>query len=124
MAGDTRDTPPPKDGSDSTARGPPAGETGPPEHIKSSKPKVYEVFNNPSPSANDLPAGYGQNTAGSRKPIPTLTEAVKTVRVEDLKMVYQYPCARESLLMGIGAGFGVGGVRALWGGWLSCHDGN
>jgi hypothetical protein len=27
-----------------------------------------------------------------------------------------YPCVRESLLMGIGGGFGVGGVRALWGG--------
>ena len=27
-----------------------------------------------------------------------------------------YPCVRESLLMGIGGGFGVGGVRALLGG--------
>jgi hypothetical protein len=27
-----------------------------------------------------------------------------------------YPCVRESLLMGIGGGFGMGGVRALWGG--------
>jgi hypothetical protein len=27
-----------------------------------------------------------------------------------------YPCVRESLLMGIGGGFGMGGVRALFGG--------
>jgi len=26
-----------------------------------------------------------------------------------------YPCVRESFLMGIGGGFGIGGVRALWG---------
>lgn len=27
-----------------------------------------------------------------------------------------YPCVRESWLMGIGGGFAMGGVRALWGG--------
>lgn len=27
-----------------------------------------------------------------------------------------YPCVRDSLLMGIGGGFGMGGVRALLGG--------
>jgi hypothetical protein len=41
------------------------------------------------------------------------------VRLEDFKQVHMYPCVRESLLMGIGGGFGVGGVRALWGGELS-----
>ena len=38
------------------------------------------------------------------------------MRLEDFKQVHMYPCVRESLLMGIGGGFGVGGVRALWGG--------
>lgn len=39
-----------------------------------------------------------------------------------------YPCVRESLLMGIGGAFGIGGVRALWGGEFvsvlsNCWDG-
>jgi len=58
----------------------------------------------------------GQNTAGSKQEIPKLADAIKTVRIEDFKQVHMYPCVRESLLMGIGGGFGIGGVRALLGG--------
>jgi len=108
MAGDTRDS------SQTPIRGPPAGATEPPEHVKTPN-KIYEVFNAP-PSANALPEGSGQNTAGSHEPTPTLGDAIKTVRLGDFKQVHMYPCVRESLLMGIGAGFGLGGVRALWGG--------
>jgi cytochrome c oxidase assembly protein subunit 20 len=113
MAGDTRDPPP-------QPRGPPPGATEPPEHVKTPN-KIYEVFNappraSPPPNANALPEGSGLNTAGGREKVPSLTEAVKTVRLEDFKQVHMYPCVRESLLMGIGGGFGVGGVRALWGG--------
>jgi cytochrome c oxidase assembly protein subunit 20 len=116
MAGDTRDSPP-------QPRGPPPGATSPPEHVKTPN-KIYEVFNappraSPPPNANALPEGSGLNTAGGREKVPSLTEAVKTVRLEDFKQVHMYPCVRESLLMGIGGGFGVGGVRALWGGELS-----
>ncbi|CZS95278.1 related to COX20 In the maturation and assembly of cytochrome oxidase involved protein [Rhynchosporium agropyri] len=123
MASDTRDEsnsngPPPTE--------PPPGSTSSPLHIQSSSPKIYEVFNAPaSPptsdplqapqSANALPDGSGQNTAGSGKEAPTLVSAIKTVRVQDFKQVHMYPCVRESLLMGIGGAFGMGGVRALWG---------
>lgn len=106
MAGDTRDNTPP--------RGPPPGATEPPEHVKTPN-KIYEVFNAP-PSANALPEGSGQNTAGQHGENPTLGEAIKTVRLGDFKQVHMYPCVRESLLMGIGTAFGMGGVRALWGG--------
>jgi cytochrome c oxidase assembly protein subunit 20 len=107
MAGDTRDSssPPP--------RGPPPGATSPPPHVQS--PKIYEVFDAPS-NANALPNGSGQNTAGGRAEVPTLTKGFKTVRLEDFKQVHMYPCVRESLLLGIGGGFGIGGVRFLWGG--------
>ncbi|KAG4433474.1 hypothetical protein IFR05_011039 [Cadophora sp. M221] len=112
MAGDTRDT---TSSSLSTPGIPPPGVTSPPEHITSSTPKVYEDFNAPPASANALPEGSGQNTAGAHKEVPTLASAIKTVRVQDFKQVHMYPCVRESLLMGIGGAFGVGGVRALWG---------
>ncbi len=110
MAGDTRDSNQPN------PRGPPPGATEPPEHVHS--PKIYEVFNSPPRNANALPEGSGQNTAGGRQQAPALTDAIKTVKLEDFKKVHMYPCVRESLLMGIGGGFGIGGIRALWGGML------
>jgi cytochrome c oxidase assembly protein subunit 20 len=108
MAGDTRDSNQP------SARGPPPGATEPPEHVKT--PKVYEVFHSPPQNANALPEGSGLNTAGGRERPPALADAVKTIKLEDFKKVHMYPCVRESLLMGIGGGFGIGGIRALWGG--------
>jgi cytochrome c oxidase assembly protein subunit 20 len=111
MADDTRDPKQP------APRGPPPGATAPPDHVKTPN-KIYEVFNGPPQNANALPDGSGQNTAGGKEKVPSLTEAIKTVRLEDFKQVHMYPCVRESLLMGIGSGFGIGGIRALWGGML------
>ncbi|GAB5586330.1 hypothetical protein Unana1_01230 [Umbelopsis nana] len=44
---------------------------------------------------------------------PSITEALKTVKIEDLKNVPQIPCARNSLLYGIGGGAGFGAIRFL-----------
>ncbi|KAK0101742.1 hypothetical protein ONS95_006895 [Cadophora gregata] len=123
MAGDTRDTSSSSSPSQTPPLPPPSA-TSPPPQITSSSPKTYEVFNSPqSPSkplagpvsANALPEGSGQNTAGGQKEVPTLVSAIKTVRIQDFKQVHMYPCVRESLLLGIGGAFGMGGVRALWG---------
>ncbi len=43
-------------------------------------------------------------------------DGLKTVQLSDLKEGYKKPCVRDSLLTGIGAGFGIGGVRAVLGG--------
>ena len=109
MAGDTRELSP-QDPHDLAS-----GEIG------SAKParepsKNFEVFH----SANALPPGSGLNTAGSKlnNSNPTFFDALKTVRMQDFTQVHMYPCVRESLLMGIGAGFGVGGVRGVLGGEL------
>ncbi|KAH8687112.1 hypothetical protein BGZ60DRAFT_425039 [Tricladium varicosporioides] len=110
MAGDTRDS----QAASSTLRDPPPGATEPPEHVKTPN-KIYEVFSAPPANANILPDGSGQNTAGGREKNPGLTDAIKTVRFEDFKQVHMYPCVRESLLTGIAGGFGMGGIRALWG---------
>lgn len=51
----------------------------------------------------------------------TIMDAFKTIKLEDFKDVYKKPCARDALLAGIGAGFGIGGLRAIIGGlFLSC----
>lgn len=107
MAGDTRESPP---------KGSPSLAAGEPETPRDSRtPPNYEVFHSPPASANSLPPGSGQNTAGA-KPRVTLIEAIKTVRLEDFSQVHMYPCVRESLLTGIGAGFGIGGLRKVLGG--------
>ena len=104
MAGDTRESAPKAPRSQSP------GETEP--------SKVYEEFHSPPTSSNTLAPDSNQNTVGS-KANPTLTDAIQTVRLQDFTQVHMYPCVRESLLMGIAAGFGVGGVRSLLGGELS-----
>ena len=79
--------------------------------------KTYEAFSAPPApeNANALPGG-GLNTAGGKSKETHLFDAIKTVRVNELKEVHKKPCARDALLTGIGAGFGIGGLRAIMGG--------
>lgn len=79
--------------------------------------KIFESFNTPPPNANVLPEGSGQNTAGAlgREEVPSLYGALKTVRLEDFKQVHMYPCAKDSLIVGIASAFGMGGIRAVFG---------
>jgi cytochrome c oxidase assembly protein subunit 20 len=109
MAGDTRETYPIPVQQHSISA------VAPTSNVKSSK--TYETFNEPS-SANALPDSYGQNTTSSKPENPTLSEAAKTVRIEDFKQFHKYPCTREALLTGIGGGIGIGGVRVVFGGMI------
>ena len=71
-------------------------------------------------SANALPGG-GQNTAGSKNQEASLLDAAKTIRLSEFKEVHQKPCVRDALMTGIGAGFGIGGVRSILGGKCSSY---
>ena len=44
------------------------------------------------------------------------SEVVGDVSMSQISSFYKAPCARESLLTGIGAGFGIGGIRGVFGG--------
>ena len=83
----------------------------------STQGKTYETFSAPSApeNVNALPGG-GLNTAGGKAKEADLLEAIKTVRLDELKEVHKKPCARDALLTGIGAGFGMGGLRMIMGG--------
>lgn len=112
MAGDTRESSSPDPHSPVSAKPESPG-------VSRTTQKNYELFDSPPVSANALPPGSGLNTAGSKlNANPTLVDAIKTVRLEDFKQVHMYPCVRESLLTGIGAGFGIGGLRGIFGGEL------
>ena len=82
----------------------------------STQGKTYENFSAPAApeNVNALPGG-GLNTAGGRPKEAGLLEAIKTVRVDELMEVHKKPCARDALLTGIGAGFGMGGLRIIIG---------
>jgi cytochrome c oxidase assembly protein subunit 20 len=71
-------------------------------------------------SANTFPSGYGQNTEISNPEVSTLSEAAKSIRIEDFKKIHKYPCARDAFLTRIGGGFGIGGLRAMFGGMVLC----
>ena len=43
-------------------------------------------------------------------------DVLRTIRMSEFKELHMKPCVRESLLTGIGGGFGIGGIRAIWGG--------
>ncbi len=81
------------------------------ERPQSQVGKLWEAFGNPDESANMLPTASGKKANDI-----TVTEAMKSMSLKDAASFYKAPCARDSLLLGIGAGFGVGGVRGVLGG--------
>jgi cytochrome c oxidase assembly protein subunit 20 len=83
------------------------------ESKPANSPKTYTSF--APENANALPVG-SVNTAGGRTPDAGIAEIVKSITLEDFRTVHTKPCVRDSLLMGILGGFGVGGVRAILGG--------
>ncbi|KAI1761082.1 hypothetical protein GGR53DRAFT_469700 [Hypoxylon sp. FL1150] len=91
-------------------RGPPLGATEPPEHVK--EPQIYEIF--PGSKPTDPAEG---STDGQKSPSqPSITEGIQSIKPNDFLNVHQIPCARQSLLTGIGAGAVVGMGRFVVGG--------
>ncbi|KAL4871008.1 hypothetical protein BDV12DRAFT_194920 [Aspergillus spectabilis] len=82
--------------------------------------KLWDAFGNPEEPVNVLPTASGKKTNGV-----SVTEAMKSMSLNKATSFYKTPCARDSLLLGIGAGFGVGGVRGVLGGrraiWTACN---
>lgn len=70
------------------------------------KKRTYTPTLPPIPSANEY----------ARVPPATVTDAVRTIALEDFTAVHTQPCVRNSLLYGIGTGFAFGGLRLVLGG--------
>ncbi|RHZ67993.1 hypothetical protein CDV55_103241 [Aspergillus turcosus] len=91
---------------------------------KSQVGKLWEAFGDPEESANAL-ANTGYNGAKKDANDVSVTEAMKSMSLKEVTSFYKAPCARDSLLLGIGAGFGIGGVRGVLGGlrsiWTACN---
>jgi cytochrome c oxidase assembly protein subunit 20 len=116
MAEDTRD-PDDKQIEDATKLhySPPPAKKLKDEFPKSQVGKLWDVFGNPEEPIN-LFSEKTHNTADGRSKDITLTDVIKSMSLQDLSSFHKAPCARDSLLLGLGAGFGVGGVRGVLGG--------
>lgn len=77
--------------------------------------KLWEAFGNPEEQVNMLSTATYKPRGKDPKDV-SYSEVVGDVSMSELSSFYKKPCARESLLTGIGAGFGIGGVRAIFGG--------
>jgi cytochrome c oxidase assembly protein subunit 20 len=77
--------------------------------------KLWEEFGNPEEPINLLPGGT-YNSAGGKPKEVTLMDTIKSLPISDFASFYKTPCARDSLLVGIGTGFGVGSIRGILGG--------
>ena len=73
----------------------------------------------PPENANTL-AGGTQNTAGGKVPDVSIGNAFQGgLKVSDFTELPKKPCVRDAFLTGFGAGFALGGVRAIFGGDFS-----
>ncbi|PLB37325.1 uncharacterized protein BDW47DRAFT_107300 [Aspergillus candidus] len=98
-----------------------------PRRTSSSTPqaaKLWDAFGSPEERANALPGQSGPTATPPPKDL-TVSDAMKSLSLENASSFYKMPCARDSLMLGIGAGFGVGGVRGVLGGlrsmWTACN---
>ena len=92
-----------------------------PRRTSSSTPqaaKLWDAFGSPEERANALPGQSGPTAMPPPKDL-TVSDAMKSLSLKDASTFYKMPCARDSLMLGIGAGFGVGGVRGVLGGMFS-----
>lgn len=77
--------------------------------------KMWEAFGNPKEPINTM-AGGTYNSAGGRGQEPTIWNALTTLNPFDREgkpAFYQTSCARDSLMVGIGAGGAIGGIRFI-----------
>jgi len=87
--------------------------------------KLWDAFGNPEESENTLPGGTYNSAGGKPAPV-TWKDAFSFSYNSKGPAWYQTPCARDSLLVGIGGGGAVGGVsfilKGVWHpGELSAH---
>ena len=79
--------------------------------------KLWDAFGNPEEPVNTMPGGT-YNSAGGKPKEVHWTDAFK-FNSKEIMNLHRLPCSRDSLLVGLGAGFGVGGVRAILGGKIT-----
>jgi cytochrome c oxidase assembly protein subunit 20 len=84
---------------------------------KSQVGKLWDAFGNPEEPVNVSPGAIYDPTRQKPKDVSVM-ESIKSLSLKDVTTFYKAPCARDSLMTGMGAGFAAGGIRAVVGGML------
>ena len=79
--------------------------------------KKASIPSTPSSKGNEREAQAASNATvlATGKEVGVV-DVLRTIKLSEFKEVHKKPCVRDSLLTGIGGGFGIGGIRAIWGG--------
>lgn len=107
MAEDTRDA-------DSTSS---SRSNNKPKHDlpKSQVGKLWDAFGEPEEPINVMPGATFDPSRQKPKDL-TISESLSSISMKDISTFHKKPCARDSLMIGMGAGFGIGGIRGIVGG--------
>lgn len=91
-----------------------------PDTSKSQLGKLWDAFGSPEEPANVLPEAKYANAAELKRKHDQQNSFQEILAsgngIGDLKTVHKTPCARDAFMLGIASGFGIGGVRGIWGG--------
>lgn len=85
------------------------------EFPKTQVGKLWDAFGDPEDRVNVL-ANATYKPPGKDANDVSYSDVVGNMSMSEISSFYKAPCARESLLTGIGVGFGIGGVRGIFGG--------
>ncbi|KAF6809445.1 hypothetical protein CSOJ01_06923 [Colletotrichum sojae] len=92
----------------------PVGENAPGSETTSAVPGPEPAKKlDPKEFHDNFPAG-GQQPEQQHGGIPSISEAVKTIKTEDFLTVSQTPCARDGFLAGIASGAGLGALKYVF----------
>lgn len=121
MAGDTQESAPPNpapEGSNEVNPQDPSSQRKKPRYeTQTQVGKLWDAFGDPEQSANTL--ATANNPRDNDGKDVTVSGVIKSLSFENIKSFYKAPCARDSLLLGIGGGFAGGGLRSILGGMSS-----
>lgn len=117
MAGDSREPSSSQEPGSHLPASTPSTDPKKPKHEfpQSQVGKLWDAFGSPEERVNVL-ADASYKPRGKDPKDVSYSEVVGNVSLSEISSFYKAPCARESLMTGIGAGFGIGGVRAVFGG--------
>lgn len=92
------------------------------ESPKSQAGKLWDAFGNPDQPVNAL-ANATYKPPGKNPKDATYSEVIGSMSLSEFSRFCKTGCARESLMTGMGAAFGVSGIRAMFGGMCGPDDG-
>jgi len=82
------------------------------EPSQSQTGKLWDAFGNPEEPANALAKATYKPPGKNPKDV-SYSEVIGSVSLSEMSNIHKRPCTRESLMTGIGVGFGVGGLRGV-----------